>query len=346
MNDAILWYSMKLLNCSKYEISKCGYVRNVKTKYIFKNSICTTTGYIRIKMSNDNGKLLYATSLHVLLAQMFIPNPENKPTVDHNDRNILNNNLDNLRWATRTEQSVNRNHNRKGIEVYQLNIDGTIIKKWDKIQDAAKELNIKNVSISRCCLNKQITAGKFKWKYCRDVDDNTIPDEIWKLSPFVEYEKIDVSNYGRLKKKDGIITSGNKNRGELIISPQIINGTKRKKITLKVHRLVAATFFGISDDHVIHKDANKENNHIDNLAYKTTKELPQYLVDTNKRIYNSKKVNQYTNTGEFIKQYNSAGEAANLNNYNDNNMYVRFNSTNQIENLRYTIPHEYKILFA
>lgn len=47
-------------------------------------------------------------SVHRAVAELFIPNPENKPTVDHIDRNIYNNTVPNLRWATYSEQNVNR----------------------------------------------------------------------------------------------------------------------------------------------------------------------------------------------------------------------------------------------
>jgi hypothetical protein len=46
--------------------------------------------------------------LHRLIAEAFIPNPECKPCVDHIDRNKLNNAITNLRWATRSENSRNK----------------------------------------------------------------------------------------------------------------------------------------------------------------------------------------------------------------------------------------------
>lgn len=59
--------------------------------------------------------------IHRLVAEAFIPNPENKPTVDHLNRDTNNNTLVNLRWATYDLQVTNRNNkniqNRKGINI-------------------------------------------------------------------------------------------------------------------------------------------------------------------------------------------------------------------------------------
>lgn len=47
-------------------------------------------------------------TVHRIVAETFIPNPENKPTVDHIDRDRHNNAVANLRWATHKEQQANR----------------------------------------------------------------------------------------------------------------------------------------------------------------------------------------------------------------------------------------------
>lgn len=62
-------------------------------------------GYRKIGYNNKN------YSVHRLIAETFIPNPDNKPCVDHIDRNPLNNNVLNLRWATVQENNLNQKKN-------------------------------------------------------------------------------------------------------------------------------------------------------------------------------------------------------------------------------------------
>lgn len=64
------------------------------------------TGYKRVTLTDSTGKV-HTKSVHRLVASTLIPNPENKPHVNHIDGNKQNNNVDNLEWVTREE---NRNH--------------------------------------------------------------------------------------------------------------------------------------------------------------------------------------------------------------------------------------------
>lgn len=85
-----------------YQVSNLGRARSFHNQYgrVLK-PIRTTDGYSQVTLSK-NGKLK-ATRLHILVAQAFIPNPENKPQVNHIDGNRANCHVDNLEWATSKE---------------------------------------------------------------------------------------------------------------------------------------------------------------------------------------------------------------------------------------------------
>ena len=83
-----------------YSISRDGVVMNNETGHVLKMHK-DSGGYLSVKLPSLQQRL------HRLLAKAFIPNPENKECVDHINRNKLDNRLENLRWATKSENCQN-----------------------------------------------------------------------------------------------------------------------------------------------------------------------------------------------------------------------------------------------
>ena len=102
---------------SNYEAHPEGFVRNKSTGLILQTSAKNSSGYIIYRFGNKS------YSLHRIIAETFIPNPNNLPTVEHIDRCQSNCKVSNLTWASWEDQWKNRN-NRK---------DHGLIKEADRI---------------------------------------------------------------------------------------------------------------------------------------------------------------------------------------------------------------------
>ncbi len=103
---------------NEYEVSSFGKIRSYYTKTGIKKSWIVSyntephflkpafsyDGYHLVSIGCKNKKR--TMSLHRLVAKAFIPNPENKPQVNHKDGNKINNRADNLEWATKSENEL------------------------------------------------------------------------------------------------------------------------------------------------------------------------------------------------------------------------------------------------
>lgn len=187
MNE--IW--VKVNGFDYYEISNFGKVRSVDRISVYKNGTkrlykgkCLspghmTSGYLFVCLYNSDGKRINL-SLHRLVAQHFIANPENKPQVNHIDGNKENNFFDNLEWNTNKEniqhsyKSLGRvgvNLGRFGVanknskKVKQLDLLGSLIKIWDCINDYKRESGRNAQDVTAVLNGRQKSAHGFKWEY-------------------------------------------------------------------------------------------------------------------------------------------------------------------------------------
>lgn len=157
-----------------YQISNYGNVKSLNYNNTKKGKILKTfimrTGYIGIGLNKNNKRKPF--KIHRLVAEAFIPNPENLPVVNHKNEKKNDNRVENLEWCTYKYNSNYGSCKLKKIhkankKVKQYTLDGKYIKTWESIKEASISYNLKGYSISYCCNGKRNHAGGYKWKYVK-----------------------------------------------------------------------------------------------------------------------------------------------------------------------------------
>jgi len=145
-----------------YRISNLGQVQNATTKKMLTPAI-GSNGYLHVDLRYFQKKTV---SIHRLVAEAFVENPNKHPIVNHKDECKTNNTADNLEWCT-TRYNVNYGKGAlaKNSPVVQLDRNGMVIKTWESMKQASEAIGIKYQGISRVCRNERRTCGGFGWMY-------------------------------------------------------------------------------------------------------------------------------------------------------------------------------------
>ena len=190
MDDHEIWKDV-LGYEGRYQVSNWGRVKRIGK---YRNQVTEwesnkllkpakkNNGYLYCQLSKDNKTK--PKMIHRLVAEAFIQNSDNKPTVNHIDGNRENNSSDNLEWATYKENNVHSlyvlnkykkgdRRNQRGKAVLQYDLDGNFIKEYPSYREAERETGISAIDVVcrgiRQKGKKQITAGGYFWRYKEDI---------------------------------------------------------------------------------------------------------------------------------------------------------------------------------
>ena len=122
---------MEIIGYENYLIYNDGRVFGKKHNRFLKQGT-NTHGYKQVDLSKQGKRKTH--KIHRLVAQHYIPNPENKPCVDHINRIRTDNRIENLRWVTDSENQQNRSFNKNNTSghkyiCYHKSTDGWLFQK-------------------------------------------------------------------------------------------------------------------------------------------------------------------------------------------------------------------------
>lgn len=176
---------------NKYEISNYGNVKSLSYHQTGKVKLLKPfpdkKGYLQVDINKKSRKV------HRIVAEVYIPNPNKKPQINHKDGNKSNNRVDNLEWCTQSEnqkhaykhglkpKSMERAHSnevkemlvnyskkindKRKIPVIAINIETGERTRYSSQSEAAKKLGVHQKSVGRICYGKQKQTKGYRFEF-------------------------------------------------------------------------------------------------------------------------------------------------------------------------------------
>ena len=186
-----------------YQVSNLGRIKGLKRiskdhrylpERILSGSLYSN-GYIVVKL-RYNG-MLKRTSIHRLVAEHFIPNPNKYPCINHKDENKRNNKVENLEWCSQKYNSNYGTGNQRRRKTYkkkyskkirQYTLNGDFVREYDSIADASFYSGAQKSEICSCCkrVKNCISAKGYLWRYADESNEKSIEKYSIKKSPLIQ----------------------------------------------------------------------------------------------------------------------------------------------------------------
>ena len=150
-----------------YQVSNFGRVKSIKfgKEIILKQHI--RGGYYSVNLSKNG--ILKIFKVHRLVAEVFLPNPNNYKEVNHKDEDKSNNVVSNLEWCDRKYNVNYGSRNKRAAEklskiVLQYDLNGNFIKEWKSIRECYRN-GFCSQHVAACCRGELKTYKGFIWRY-------------------------------------------------------------------------------------------------------------------------------------------------------------------------------------
>lgn len=170
-----IWKEIKDYPC--YMVSSRGRVKSIKRNKL-KASTLQPNGYLSVHLCNNGVPKRF--SIHRLVAQTFLPNPNNLPQVNHRNEIKTDNRVENLEWCTaKYNSNYGKRTDKTRKPILQFDKQGNFLRSWKSITEIKNTTGLAVSNICRCCKCEHRTAGGYVWGYVDDYEK--IPFRIFNL---------------------------------------------------------------------------------------------------------------------------------------------------------------------